>query len=304
MSEHIAYMNGEYVPVSECKVHVFDSGFRLGDAVYDVERTFDGKIFRLRDHLERLFRSLKFIRLDPGLTMEQFEEISNEVVARNEPMRKEVADYRVLQMVSRGGGYDLQGDSSPTVCVTVAPISFENWAREYESPGGHVVFPKTRTFSTMSLDPKVKHYSRLNFVLAEMEAQDVDPSAHPVLLDEKGNIAEGTTNTLFLVTKGVLNTPGDSGTLQGITEDVVLELARRLQIPTSEEEVQPYDAYTADEAFLASTSLCILPIGRFDNRPTNLPAPGPITKQLMAAFSEMVDMDFVSQALEFTRRRS
>ena len=183
----------------------------------------------------------------------------------------------------------------PMVCISVFPIEFEGHAQEYRT-GGHVVFPRTRSFSPQALEPKLKHYSRMNFSLADLEAADVDPEAHAVLLDQEGNISENTSGNFFIVTDGVLRTPTDRSILQGVARLDALELAQKLGIPTSEEELQPYDAYTADEAFLTNTIYCVLPVSRIDNRLIEGEVPGPITQRLLAAWSETVGMDIVDQA--------
>ena len=296
MSERIAYLNGEFIPDSQCKVHVSDRGLRVADAVFDVERTFNGKIFRLRDHLERLYRSLKFVRIDPHLTIDEMEQITLEVVARNEPLRDPAGDYSVWQTVTRGMGSTVRDEAPPTVCVRLYPIDFNRYARFYRT-GAHVVFPRTRSYTSDSLDPKVKHYSRMNFVMAELEATDIDPEAYPVLLDQAGNITENISGNFMIVTDGTIRVPGDQGSLQGISRKTVTELAHQLGIPITNENLQPYDAYTADEAFLTTTSYCILPVGKIDNRPIGEEVPGTITKQLWAAWSELVGVDMVEQAL-------
>ena len=138
----------------------------------------------------------------------------------------------------------------------------------------------------------------MNFNLAELEAKDIDPESFPILLDVDGNLTEGTINSVFLVTNGVIRTPTDETVLQSVSRSVVFELANQLGIPYSEEKLQPYDIYTADEMFLSSTPYCMLPIGTVDKRSLNDDAPGPITKQLLAAWSEMVGIDIVDQTNE------
>ena len=160
---------------------------------------------------------------------------------------------------------------------------------------------KTRSYSSEQLDPKIKHYSRLNFVMADLEAKDVDPEAFPVLLDTDGNISESIGANFFIVTDGVLRTAGDKDILQGVSRMTVMDLAEQLGIRVSEEALQPYDVITADEAFLSSTPFCVLPVGRVDNRDIGSGAPGPITKQLLAAWGEMVGLDIVDQMVERAR---
>ena len=298
MAELIAYLSGEYVPESQVRIHPFDRGFMVGDTVFDVERTFNGKIFRLQEHLERLYRSLKYVRIDPGLTLEEMAEATEEVVRRNEPMREPGGDFSVRQFVTRGLGGPAD---SPMVCVMVSPLNFSRYARFYET-GAPVVIPKVRSYPSDSLDSKIKHYSRMNFALAQKEAEDVDPDAYAVLLDQQGNISENVGGNFIIVTNGVIQTPSDYSILQGISRMTVIDLARQLDIPVVEEHLQPYDAYNADEAFLVTTSYCILPVATIDKRRVRDEVPGPITKRLLAAWSERAGLDIVDQALEWDKQ--
>ena len=302
MAGYIAYFNGEFIPDSECKLHLGDRGIQKGDLVFDAQRTFNGDIFRLREHLERLYRSLTYLRLDPGLTIDEMEELTLEVVRRNEPLREPGSDYSVRQVVTRGRGVRVTDQVPPTVCIYVAPYDFTQYARFYKT-GAHVVFPRTRSYPTVCVDPKIKHFSRLNFAMAELEVADIDPDAYPVLLDLEGNITESVGANFFIVTKGVLQTPGDRDILQGISRMTVLEMAEQLGIPVEERNLQPYHAYNADEAFLTTTGYCVLPVGRIDNRPIGREVPGAVTKRLWAVWSEMVGIDIVDQALSFAARR-
>ena len=304
MAEFVAYFNGEWVPQGDVKIDPYDRGFTMGDVVFDVERTFNGKIFRLREHLDRLYRSLQFARLDVGLTKEEMTEITEELVARNESMRPSGGDFTVRQVVTRGassgGGQGGVLDAlSPTVINSVSLIDFSGYARFYET-GAAVVFPRVRSYSSNSLDPKVKHYSRGNFVQAQLQAADVDPDAYPVLLDENGSISENVGGNFFIVTDGVLRTAGDQSVLQGVSRMTVLDLAAQLGIPVVEEDLQPYDAYNADEAFLSTTSYQLLPVATIDKRRVNHEVPDPASKQLLAAWSELVGLDIVDQALSWS----
>ena len=291
--EYQIWLNGEYVARDEARIPMTDRGFRLGDVVFDTSRTFDGDVFKLRDHLDRLYRSLKYVRIEPELSIDEMERLTLEVVERNEPLRRELNDdYMITQIVTGGDGR--RGDSEPSVSIWIDPLGAPRWAPAYRG-GAHAVIPKTRAYPSESLDPKVKHYSRLNFVLAEMEATDVDPDALPVLLDMDGKVSEGTGANFFVVTGGTLRTPRDNSTLQGVSRMTVMEIADTLGIPAIEDDLQPYDLYTADEAFFCSTPYCILPVGRIDNRSIGADAPGPITNQLLAAWSERAGLDIVDQ---------
>ena len=292
--EYLIWLNGEYVPRNEAKIPMTDRGFRLGDVVFDTERTFNGKVFRLREHIERLYRSLQYTRVDPGMTMEEMQKVTLEVVERNESVREAGDDYMITQIVTRGEGGRVNWPMKANVSIWIDPIDFVRYSPCYDV-GGHAIIPKARSYSPAQVDPKIKHYSRLNMVLADIEASDVDPEAFPVLLDSQGNISESVGANFFIVTDGVLRTSYDTSVLQGVSRMTIMELATQLGIPTSEENLQPYDVYTADEAFLSSTPYSLLPVGRVDQRALNEKVPGPITSQLLAAFSEMVGLDVVDQ---------
>ena len=297
--EYQIWINGEYIARDEARIPMTDRGFRLGDVVFDTSRTFDGAVFKLRDHLDRLYRSLKYVRIEPDMSIDEMERLTLEVVERNEPLRRELNDdYMITQIVTGGDGR--RGDSEPSVSIWIDPLGAPRWAPAYDG-GAHAVIPKTRAYPSESLDPKVKHYSRLNFVLAEMEATDVDPDALPVLLDMDGKVSEGTGANFFVVTGGTLRTPRDNSTLQGVSRMTVMEIAGTLGIPAVEDDLQPYDLYTADEAFFCSTPYCILPVGRIDNRRLGDHAPGPVTNQLLAAWSERAGLDIVDQLRRLAR---
>jgi branched-chain amino acid aminotransferase len=298
MSDYIAYYNGEWMPYDEVKVHPQDRGFTLGDVVFDVERTFDGKSFRMKEHIDRLYRSLKYARIDPGMDADEMVAITEEAITRNEPMRAPIGDYRVNQWVTRGVGGMGFAEEPPSVCVNILPIDFGRYAGAYET-GKSGVITQTRSYSPEALDPKIKHHSRMNFNLATLEANDVDPGAWALLRDGDGNLTEGVGYNYLLVTDGVIRTSTDRAVLQGVSRGMVFDLADQLGIPVVQEDLQPYDLYTADEAFFASTSFCVLPMTRVDKREIGDGRPGPIAQQLLAAWSEAVGLDIVDQATRF-----
>ena len=250
--------------------------------------------------MNRLYRSLKYVRIDPGLTADEMLDVFEEAIRRNEPLRGEAGDFSLRPFVTRGPGNMSNTSGPPTVAVTVAAADVGRFANLF-AEGVHAVIPRTRSYPSESLDSKIKHYSRMNFNLAELEATDVDPDAWPVLTDLEGNLTEGTSNNVWLVTDGVLRAPSDRTTLQGVSRGMVFELARQLDIPAVEEDLQPYDLYNADEAFFSRTGPCILPVTKVDNRQVADGKPGPMTQQLLAAWSEAVGVDIVDQAERLAR---
>jgi len=204
----------------------------------------------------------------------------------------------VWQFVTRGRGRWAHSAGPPAVGVFIRSLGLGRFAHLYQE-GAHGVIVRSRSFAPDALDPKVKNFSRMNFNLAELEAGDVDKAAWPILLDSRGNLAEGVGYNVFLVTEDILRTPGDRSILQGVSRAMVFELAKGLGIPLLEEDLQPYDLYTADEAFFTSTSPCVLPVTRVDRRPIGTGVPGPVVHRLLAAWSEAVGVDIVEQAQHF-----
>ncbi len=298
MADYTAYFRGDWMPFSQVRIDPLDRGFLVGDVVFDVARTFNGKSFRMREHVDRLYRSLKYVRIDPGLSPDEMERISEEVISRNEHLRADAGDFAIWQFVTRGPGRWAHGAGPPTVGVYIRSLGFARFAHLYET-GAHGVIARTRSHSPDALDPKVKNFSRMNFNMAELEAADVDPAAWPILLDGHGNVTEGTGYNVFMVGSGVIRTAGDRAVLQGVSRATVFDLAKNLGIPIVEEDLQPYDLYTADEAFVASTSPCILPVTRVDRRQIGPGTPGPVVHRLLTAWSETVGVDIVGQARRF-----
>ena len=295
------YFNGDWIPYREVMINPEDRGFTLADVVFDIGRTFNGKPFALDHHIDRMYRSLQYVRIDPGMTSEDMTSVCEEAVQRNHKYLEEAGDFTIHPWVTRGVG--AVNDSIPTVCISIKPVNFAAFANAYVD-GVKAVIAKTRSYSTDMMDPKVKHHNRMNFVLAELEAKDVDPKALPVLMDGNGNLTEGSGYNVFLVKDGVLKTPKGTSILWGVSRRTVMEVANNIGIQVVEEDLQPYDIYTADEVFFTRTSPRITPVNSIDNRLIGDGKPGPMTKQLLAAHSERGGVDIVDQALHHTGLKS
>ena len=210
MSEKMVYLNGAFVPESEAKVSVLDSGFNAGDGVYDVTRTFAHQPFRLRDHTARLFRSLRYTRIDCGLSLEQMEQATLGVLERNRPMLAKDEEVAIWQVVSRGvrSSRGNRALGKATVAIYCISIGFEEFARDYLD-GVKLVIPSTRRIPPQCLEPKAKINNKMNHNMAIFEARQVDPHAIPLMLDLDGNISESNAHNFFLVLDGKLCTPSD-----------------------------------------------------------------------------------------------
>jgi len=293
--ERVAYVNGEIVPESRAVVSIRDRGFLQGDAVFDTTRTFGHRVFMLDEHLDRFFASLKYMRIDPGMSKREFAEITMRVLNANLPLLDADDDYWVSQRVTRGVRAD--GVEKPTVVVECLPLPFAARARYYRD-GIPVVVPSVRRSPPEAQSPRAKVHNYVNLVQAEMEAKAHNPDAWPILLDVNGNLAEGPGSNIFLVKDGAVLTPREQFVLSGISRRVTIELAQELGMEVREKDVDLYDAYTADEAFVTSTSFCICPVSSVNGAPiADGGVPGPVTDRLTKAYSGLVGVDVAAQYL-------
>ncbi len=296
--EQVVYLNGDIVPESEAKVSIHDRGFTLGDAVFDNTRTFGGKIFKLREHLDRLYRSCKYMRLDPGMSKDRMAELTEQVVEANLPVIDKNDDYWVIQRVTRGvepPSHNVAEAGTSTVIIQCSLIPFTSRAPLFRD-GIQVIIPSIRRTPPSSMSPRAKTQNYVNMVLAGLEVTSQNPSAWAVLLDSNGNLAEGQGSNIFLIKDGTLFTPIERYVLQGISRATVLELARELDIETVETDIDLFDAYNADEAFLTSTSLCICPVSSINGNPIGSgKVPGSVTARLTDAYSGFVGIDVAQQ---------
>jgi branched-chain amino acid aminotransferase len=300
-NERVAWFNGKIVGESEVLIPFRDQGFLRGDAVFDMTRSFNGNAFRLAEHIARLYRSLKYLDLDPGLSPTEMAAISEDVLERNRHLLALGEDYWLAQRISRGIAR-MPGDNwdhyGPNVIVECVPLPLRERAK-YFRDGIEVITPSLRRTPPDSLSPRAKMHQYLNLVLADREVKAQNSEAWAVLLDVNGNLAEGQGSNIFLVRDGGLLTPRERYVLPGVSRQATIELARRIEIACEEKDLDLYDAYTADECFLTSTSLCICGVRSLNGRTFAAgTVPGPITRQLTDAYKEMVGCDFVAQYLQ------
>ena len=299
-NQRIAYFNGAYVPEAEVRVPYRDRSFIYGDGCFDMTRTFAGKPFRVEEHIDRFYRSLAYLRIDIGMSAKQMIDVTHEVVRRNAHLLGEGQDWWVGQRVSRGvkavgdEGWEHLG---PNVIVDCQPLPFKARAAHYRD-GIRIIIPSVRRTPPSSLSPRVKTHNYLNMIVADQEVRDRDPDAWAVLLDENGNLCEGMGSNIFVVKDGRISTPQGRYVLEGVSRHTVIELARAQGFELVERDIDLYDAYTADEVFLTSTSLCICPVAKVNGAVIGSGhVPGPVVAQLTAAYSESVGCDIPGQYL-------
>ncbi|MFK7942065.1 MAG: aminotransferase class IV [Paracoccaceae bacterium] len=299
-NERTVWMNGQFMPESQALVPYRDRSFLYGDGAFDLTRTFQGRIFKLEEHIERLYRSLKALHMDATMPPEKMIEITREVVDRNRHLLGENEDFWVGQRLSRGV-LKVEGDNwdnyGPNVIVECSPMPIAERAHMYRD-GVEVVTPSVRRIPPECLTPRAKTHNYLNLIMGDIEVKAQNPNGWAILLDMSGNLNEGLGSNIFLIKDGKIRTPREKFVLPGVSRETAIELAESLGIACTEDDLDLYDAYNADEAFITSTSLCICPIASINGVKMPSGAFGPITQKLIDAYVDLVDCDFVQQYLD------
>ncbi len=300
-TERVCYFNGKIVPESQALVSFRDRGFKYGDACFDMTRTFGHEIFRIEDHIDRLFNSLQYLRIDPVMTKQGYVDASIEVLEANLPLLEVDEDYWVGQRISRGvdgPDVDTSAEGGPTIVIECAPLPLKERASLYRD-GIEMIIPSVRRVPPESLSPRVKTHNYLNLIMGDLEVRSRNPKAWAILMDMNGNLCEGIGSNVFTVKNGVVYTPNSQYVLGGISRETVFDLGKKIDIPVVEKDIDLYDAVTADEVFLTSTSLCVCPVTNVNGSPIgDGVVTGPITKAITDAYIDLVDFDFISQYLK------
>lgn len=277
------YINGNLVDEEDARISVFDHGLLYGDGVFEGIRTYNGSVFRLQEHLDRLWNSAKAIRLVLPLTKEEMARAIEETVAAND-----IRDGYVRVVVTRGCG-DLGLD--PDLCnrpqVIIIADHIKLYPEEVYQKGLRIITVSTVRNHPAALSPRIKSLNYLNNILAKIEGK-LAGCVEALMLNHKGEVAECTGDNIFLVRGGRLLTPPiDAGILEGITRAVVIELAGEIGIPVHEVSLTKHDVYIADECFLTGTAAEVVPVVQVDSRPIGDGTPGPVTRQLSRKFRQL-----------------
>ncbi len=278
------YINGEYFNRENAKVSVFDHGLLYGDGVFEGMRIYSGKVFRLKEHLDRLWESARAIALELPISAEQLTNDVNATVAKNE-----LVDGYIRLIVTRGAGplgLDPFRCSDPQIIIIADTISL--YPESHYTNGLKLVTASTIRNHPAALSPRIKSLNYLNNIMAKIEGLNAG-CIEAVMLNHKGEVAECTGDNIFLVKKGVLSTPPiDAGILEGITRNAVLELAEQAGIETRQVPMTRHDIYTADECFLTGSAAEVIPAVEIDKRTIGAGVPGPVTLKLNEAFRKLV----------------
>ena len=282
----IIYYDGRYLPDDQAKVSVFDHGFLYGDGVFEGIRAYNGRIFRLKEHIDRLYDSAQTIDLHPPISKEELTEAICETLRRNN-----LRDAYIRPIITRGvGDLGLDPRKCPKASVIVIAVTWGAMYGDLYEKGLRAVTVSIRRNPAESMPPNVKSLNYLNNILAKIEA-NYKGGDEAIFFDTNGYISEGSGDNLYIVKNGEIVTPPTLNNLRGITRMVLLEIARSLGITVKEQNIGYFDLYTADEMICTGTAAEVAPITWVDGRTIGSGKPGPVTRQLMAAFKAVTEKE-------------
>ena len=274
------YLNGEFVDRENAKISVFDHGLLYGDGVFEGIRLYDGCVFKLDEHLERLEFSAKSILLELPMSRGELAEAVCESCRVNG-----LSNGYVRLIVTRGPGHlGLTPDGCGPAGVIIIADDIQLYPRELYETGLKIITVPTRRINSSALPPAVKSLNYLNNILAKIEAKKVG-FQEALMLNDKGEVAECTGDNVFVLSKGTLLTPPlDAGSLRGITRGTVMDIADELEVPLREQALTRYDLWTAEECFLTGTAAEVIPCVEVDHRTVGSGIPGEFTKKFISSF--------------------
>ena len=291
-TEPLIYLNGDIVESADARISPFDRGFLWGDGVYEVTPCFGDQMYRLEDHIDRLYRSLRYVRIDPGQTSAEMIAATESLLAANKDRLGANAMYRIGHWVTRGedtASMRVHAAGPATVMIFFRPVDTSAIARNF-AQGLKMTVSSVRRNPPECVETRAKVTSKMNQILAELDAATRD--SLPLMLDLAGNVAETSVANFFLVRDGVVWTAPERNILEGVTRKVLFELCERLGIPLEEKLFTMYDVAQAEECFITSSAICATPVSSIDGFTPKFDIPGPITTRLIDAFAADTGYDF------------
>jgi branched-chain amino acid aminotransferase len=300
-SDQLVYLNGRFVAATEARLAIWDAGVVQGATIAEMTRTFRKQPFRLNDHLDRLFHALHLSHMDIGLSKAELADISRQLLIHNAQRMDERDEMGLVHFVTAGETplYALGRPPrrEPTVCVHTFVLPFAQWAARMKQ-GTHLIAPSIRQVPPQCWPTQMKCRSRMHYYLADREVQARDPDAMALLLDLAGNVTETSSGNFLMVERGILVSPPVEYTLPGISRATIVELAEELAIPFESRDIPLPAALAAEEAFLSSTSYCLMPVTRINGEVIGEGRPGAIYRRLLTAWSQRVGVNIERQIME------
>ncbi|PXF61329.1 MAG: branched-chain amino acid aminotransferase [Candidatus Methanogaster sp.] len=280
------YANGDFVPQDQAVTSIYDHGFLYGDGVFEGIRAYNGRVFRLDEHIDRLYDSAMAIMLDIPLSKGEMKQALLETLRVND-----LVDAYIRPIVSRGvGDLGLDPRKCPVPNVFIISQPWDAMYGDLYDKGLSAVTVTVRRNAPESLSPNIKSLNYLNNILAKIEANHKGGD-EAIILDVRGNISEGSGDNIFIIKNGTISTPQVMNNLRGITRAAAIEIAQDLGYPLRETDLGLFDLYTADEVFVTGTAAEIAPITMVDGRPVGDGSVGTITKELMHRFEELTQTE-------------
>lgn len=278
------YINGKFYNKEDAKISVYDHGLLYGDGVFEGMRTYSGKVFRLVEHIDRLYESARAILLTIPMSKQDLIDAVKKTVELSG-----LSDSYIRLVVTRGAGslgLDPNRTSDPQIIIIVDLIAL--YDRKYYDEGLKIITASTIRNHPAALSPRIKSLNYLNNIMAKIEGLQAG-CMEAIMLNHKGEVAECTGDNIFIVKHGqVLTPPTDAGILEGITRNAILELAKELKIPAREATLTRHDLLVADECFLTGSAAEVIPVVSIDSRPIGLGNVGQTTRLLMSEFKKLV----------------
>lgn len=298
MDEPLAYLNGQFLPVSQLQISADDLGFTMGVSVSERLRTFNGRLFHVRDHLRRLANSLDVVGISTDHPEGMLEDLLDFLVSRNQAGLNTHDDLGLALFVTPGPPHVQRS----TVGIQVYPLPFGQWADYYER-GQQLALTSIRQIPSTCWPPELKCRSRMHYYLADREAARCYPDSRAILLDQDGCVSEASTaNVLVYRANEGLVSPPLEAILPGVSLSVLAELAQKTGIAFSYRPLTAEDLSQADEILLCSTSPCVWSATHLNGQPIGNGIPGPVYRRLLQAWSELVGFDIAGQARRFRDR--
>ena len=307
----LVYFNGKLVPENEAKISIYDSALMFGDMVFEMTRSFNKKQFKLREHIDRLYAGVKILRIPLQMTPEEMELACQETIEANDHLFEADDEHRLMIDVSRGllGIYQgIEGlHKGPNVIIADFPLRWTvaSMGSLFDT-GINAVITSQRAPPASLLDPKIKNRSRMHYLMANIEASQIEGDNNwALLIDPDGFIAEGTGDNFFIIKDGVVITPEGRNILRGISREYVMEeLCTQLGIPVVEKNIDAYDVYTADEAFMTGTPFCMLPVTALNGNPIGSGKVGEIFNKLIMRWGDNTGVGIAEQIQKWSAASS
>ncbi len=297
----IAFLNGRFIPAAECRLPIYDTGIVLSAAVTDFARTFHGKLYRLEDHVQRLYASARYARIDPPLPIERTLDLAQQLAAHNHALDPQGELGLVFYMTGGenpfyAGAAAMPSNLTATFAMHTFPLPFHVWKGSFLQ-GVHCVTPSTRHWPAQCLSSKIKHRNRLHMWIGDREARLADPAAVALYLDLQGNITETGGSNFVIYRRGTVISPRRNNILWGVSLTVLVELLAELNIPFQEDDLQGHDVINTDEAWLPTTPYCLAPVTKFNGLPVGSGKPGAMWRRILDLWSSKAGKNVYSEVV-------